>query len=160
MRILISIRQTGTCIWPITTASKNRYKCRFRRYRETDLSYLEQKLKSNKKRTIKDRVLWPDDVEAEELAVDKMIEPCLFNNYRRMSFWNRVTNERMTVDFDLNYRRPGQEKSVRLDRLFIVELKRFGKIYGSRFVRLAKEYGSTPKSISKFCLGRMPYRQR
>lgn len=85
----------------------NRYKCRLRRYRETDMTYLEIKQKTNRGRTVKNRVPWQADTEHYPSWANgsKVIEPSLYVNYRRLSFWNRKTNERLTVDFDLNYRK-------------------------------------------------------
>jgi hypothetical protein len=131
----------------------SRHKCRFRRYHETDLSYLEIKLKTNKLRTIKNRIPWHAEGPVQTLQNEEPIEPSLYVNYRRVTLWNHDTRERLTLDYDVYYRRPGQEKTVRLADVFIAELKREGKVYGSRFVRAAKAYGFTPQSFSKYCIG-------
>ncbi len=133
----------------------NRYKCRLRRYVETDMSYLEIKQKNNRGRTIKNRMPWQADEEHYPAwaSGSQPVEPSLYVNYRRLCFWNRKNNERLTVDFDLNYRRPGEEKAVRLDDVFIAELKREGNVFGSPFVRSAKAHGYTLQPISKYCLG-------
>lgn len=131
----------------------NRYKYRFRRYLETETSYLEIKLKNNRNRTVKTRTRWHSD-EPMQVMQDKVpVEPRLYVNYRRIGLWNRTTDERLTLDFDVSWRRPGHEKVVRLPHLFIAELKRDGKFYGSPFVRKAKDYGYRPKAMSKYCAG-------
>jgi hypothetical protein len=131
----------------------NRHKCRFRRYHETDTSYLEIKFKSNKLRTVKNRIPWHAEQPAPALENHETVQPSLYVNYRRITLWNRASNERLTLDFDLHYCRPGQDNTVRLPKLLIAELKRDGKVYGSKFVRRAKDYGFTPQSFSKYCVG-------
>ena len=137
----------------------SRYKCRLRRYRETDLSYLEIKQKNNLGRTVKNRVPWQEDTKLYPKwdlgsgTGSQVMGPSLYVNYRRLSFWNCKTNERLTVDFDINYRRPDQERGVRLSNVFIAELKREGNVFGSSFVRAAKQHGFNPQPISKYCLG-------
>ena len=115
----------------------NRYKCRHRHYRETDVAYLKVKLKNNRDRTVKERISWPSDESIDWLRDAEPMVAALYVNYRRISLWNRDTNERMTVDFDLHFRRPLEANLVRLQEVFIVELKREGKMYGSPFVRRA-----------------------
>jgi hypothetical protein len=132
---------------------RNRHKCRFRRYHETDISFLEIKLKSNKRRTVKNRMPWRQDEPRAQVLHELAVEPSLYVNYRRISLWNRDTNERLTLDFDLHFCRPQQGRVVRLADIFIAELKREGKVYGSPFVRRAKDYGYTPQSMSKYCVG-------
>jgi len=131
----------------------SRHKCRFRRYHETDMSYLEIKLKSNKLRTIKNRIPWLAEEPLQALQDEAPVVPSLYVNYRRVTLWNHATSERLTLDYDIHFRRPSQEKIVRLADVFIAELKREGKVYGSKFVKTAKEYGYTPHSFSKYCIG-------
>lgn len=131
----------------------SRHKCRFRRYHETDMSYLEIKLKNNKLRTIKTRIPWHAEEPLHALPDEAPVEPSLYVNYRRVTLWNHAAGERLTLDYDIHYQRPGQQNIVRLADVFIAELKREGKVYGSHFVRRAKEYGFTPQSFSKYCVG-------
>ena len=131
----------------------NRYKYRFRRYLETDKSYLEIKLKNNRNRTVKTRIPWHNDKPTEVMQDKVPVAPSLYVNYRRISLWNRTTDERLTLDFDLHWQRPGQNKVVTLPHLFVAELKRDGNVYGSPFVRQAKKYGYRPKAMSKYCVG-------
>ena len=104
-------------------------------------------------RTIKNRILWQSEEPIEVLPNDVAVEPSLYVNYRRTTLWNRATDERLTLDYDLHYRRPQQQNTVRLAGIFVAELKREGKVYGSPFVRRAKDYGFTPVSFSKYCAG-------
>jgi hypothetical protein len=131
----------------------NRYKYRFRRYLETDMSYLEFKLKNNRNRTVKTRTRWHSEKPIEVMQDKVAVEPSLYVNYRRISLWNRATDERLTLDFDLRWCRPGQDNEVCLQHLFIAELKRDGKVSGSPFLRVAKNYGYRPNAMSKYCIG-------
>ncbi|MBT4519937.1 MAG: polyphosphate polymerase domain-containing protein [Halieaceae bacterium] len=131
----------------------NRRKLRFRRYHETDISYLEVKLKNNKQRTVKTRILWDDEKSVDVPTLNAQMEARLYVNYRRITLWNRLTDERLTLDYDLHFLRPGQGKAVQLSKYFIAEIKREGKVYGSSFFRNAKNYGFTPLPISKYCVG-------
>lgn len=131
----------------------NRYKYRFRRYLETDTSYLEVKLKNNRDRTVKTRTRWKTDQPTEVLQDKLPVEPSLYVSYRRISLWNRTTDERLTLDVDIRWRRPEQDNAVFLQGMFIAELKRDGKVSGSPFVRMAKNYGYRPESMSKYCAG-------
>ena len=132
---------------------RNRHKCRFRRYAETDIAFLEIKFKSNKLRTVKERMPWPSDEPGNAVSAGLPVEPSLYINYRRITLWNRLTNERLTLDYDLHFRRPQQDRLVRLEDICIAELKREGKMYGSPFVRRAKSYGYKPQAVSKYCIG-------
>jgi hypothetical protein len=131
----------------------NRYKCRYRRYRETDLGYLEIKKKNNRNRTVKNRMPWNSDEPTTVMRDEPPVAPSLYVNYRRTSLWNRATDERLTLDWDLCYRRPTSTRVERLRHVFIAELKREGNVYRSPFVRKAKAYGYTPKGMSKYCVG-------
>jgi hypothetical protein len=131
----------------------NRHKFRLRRYHETDISYFEKKFKTNKDRTVKERINCADAGPIEVVLEEALVKPSLYVNYRRLTLWNRTVNERLTLDYDLCYRRPEQNKVVRLNTLLIAELKRFGKANGSPFVKSAKDHGFTPQTFSKYCIG-------
>jgi hypothetical protein len=131
----------------------NRHKFRLRHYLETDISYFEKKCKTNKNRTVKERVPCIISEPTEVSVDDNSVIPSLYVNYRRITLWNRVVNERLTLDYDLYYRRPMQQQGIHLDRLLIAELKRFGKANGSPFLKYSKKHGLTPQSFSKYCMG-------
>lgn len=131
----------------------NRCKYRYRRYHETNIAFLETKLKNNKQRTVKHRIPCTDRGPIEALHVAMPLDASLYVNYRRITLWNRASNERLTLDYDLCYRRPEQKLKVNLADFFIVEVKRAGKIYGSPFVRRIKGHGYVPQSFSKYCVG-------
>ena len=135
-----------------------RSKYRLRRYAETDTSFLEIQHKESRRRTAKERFAWPlqSDQEGPDpalLARLERYEPALYVNYRRMSFWNTDSGDRLTVDFDLRFQRCDSDETARLPEEFVVELKRTGKFHGSTFFRRAKSYGFLPQAFSKYCVG-------
>ena len=172
---VLRVEDTPICTYEITyfdtpqlshyhahhNGQRSRCKYRFRRYLQTDSAFLEVKLKNNKSRTIKQRYPWQaagndealDDLRAQLGDQFDSYQPSLLVNYRRMSFWNQLNGDRLTVDFDLHYQRPGAPEGVRLPDVFIAELKRLGKFHGSPFFRRAKSYGYLPGKFSKYCVG-------
>lgn len=143
----------------------NRHKVRYRRYVETDTEFLEIKFKTNKKRTIKERVLLNRLVnlaaeQGQEFAEEVLSEqeaqnllPCLHVNYRRATLMNKTGQERLTFDFDLRYRAINSGRQYRLKDLVIVENKRFGKLRDSPFLAIAKDNRFKSSSFSKYCIG-------
>jgi len=131
----------------------NRHKFRLRRYHETDISYFEKKFKTNKNRTVKERISCAEDRSSDIRVEEDSVKPSLYVNYRRLTLWNHAANERLTLDYDLCYRRPEKTKVARLDGLLIAELKRHGKANGSPFVKTAKDFGFSPQTFSKYCTG-------
>ena len=131
----------------------NRHKFRLRRYHETDIAYFEKKFKTNKGRTVKERVNCKDVQSGGIVVEEEIVKPSLYVNYRRVTLWNHAANERLTLDYDLCYRRPERAKVATLDGLLIAELKRHGNASDSPFVKTAKDCGFSPKTFSKYCTG-------
>lgn len=139
----------------------NRYKIRQRSYVETDTAYLEVKFKSNKGRTIKERIknlkvsdTWSENEIAfleKKLPFDPMtLKPCLWVNYSRITLVNKQSAERVTIDLGLNFASDTDEQ--RFDNLVIAEVKQ-EKRQVSRFLEVMKELKIKQGSISKYCLG-------
>lgn len=138
-----------------------RIKLRHRRYRESETAFLDLKRKNNKRRTLKSRVPCADGQESffidsellpRELRSAKW-SPSLDVNYRRISLWNPVTADRLTIDFDIRYQSPDGQRSATISQIFVAELKRQGKLSSSRFYREAKTFSYLPTSFSKYCVG-------
>ena len=139
----------------------NRYKIRHRSYVETNTSYLEVKFKSNKGRTVKERIKHPtassswDETEKsfleKKLPFDPMtLKPCLWVNYSRITLVNKQTAERVTIDIGINFASETDEQ--RFDNLVIAEVKQ-EKRQRSRFLEVMKELKIKQGSISKYCMG-------
>jgi len=132
----------------------NRHKLRFRRYKET-------KLKTNKSRTIKQRIsIKEDDQENIISFLNEQIHstkgsfsPKLFNNYHRMTFMNLRTKEKITVDFNLSFENPDNSMRYHIDDYFIVEVKTKDKVHHADFFQYCKKKGIRENRFSKYCMG-------
>lgn len=140
----------------------NRFKFRSRRYVESNLHFFEVKFKNNKGRTIKDRIKRPEIVhqisdKSEELVrsispVDpQTLKAKLWVNYLRMTFVNKHSQERLTIDTELLFK--DSHKTVDYKGLVIAEVKQGSGRDKSPFIDLMKKYSILQKSISKYCLG-------
>jgi len=150
----------------------NRRKVRYRRYVESNLGFMEVKLKNNKRRTIKKRV--PMDciktndrrvkdfvnrclIEGEKSEVlspqESLLNTSLFVNYRRITLLNKHHQERLTIDVDLHFQCSQSNNSRQLEELFIVEVKRDAKQQSSSFSKVIKQLALKPINFSKYCMG-------
>ena len=131
----------------------NRYKYRYRHYLETDVGFLEMKVKTNKRRTLKRRIPWRCDYPIELPDAYSTLVANLYVNYRRITLWNRDTQERLTLDYDIFYRRLDAERKVALPDIVIAELKSADHIKRSAFLEQMKVLHYYPQSVSKYCIG-------
>ena len=139
----------------------NRQKLRFRRYKESDLGVLETKLKTNKSRTIKQRIAVNEDKQKDiNSFINKQIysttgnlSPKLFNNYHRMTFAHLQKKEKVTIDFNLSFENPDNSLRYHIDDYFVVEVKSKEKIHRSEFSLYCKENGIRKNRFSKYCMG-------
>lgn len=140
----------------------NRYKVRSREYIESQLSFLEVKHKTNKKRTVKSRVTTPSLVteisgEPAHFVGDvcpfesETLHPKLWNRYTRMTFVNLHSPERLTIDIGLTFEWEG--KTVGLPGIVIVEVKRPAFNAPSPFVAWAQSRHLRGNAFSKYCVG-------
>lgn len=139
----------------------NRYKIRHRTYVDSNTGFLEVKFKSNKSRTIKERIKkvltplsWePDTMEflQNKLPFDPAtLKPVLWVNYKRITLVSNNLTERVTIDVDLEFI---SDNIVRkMENLVIAEVKQDRK-NPSAFLACMKEKHIRVGSISKYCLG-------
>lgn len=146
---------------------KTRYKIRFRRYLDSDgLTFLEIKHKNNKGTTRKKRVKMPDiESGIGEQAANfilkntpynpEILYPGIWVNYSRMTFINKFSQERLTIDTNLTYKNANNSdtNSVTFNELVIAEAKREKAASISQFIRLVRKTGVREGSISKYCFG-------
>ncbi len=138
----------------------NRYKVRHRSYVDSNIGFLEVKFKNNKGRTIKDRIKnnevllqWTE--EARHFLAKKTpylpdtLVPNLWVNYSRITLVNKTSNERLTIDLNLEFIKGDREKSMK--SLVIAEVKQ-EKNQPSRFKELMKQLRIREGSISKYCM--------
>lgn len=139
---------------------RNRYKIRFRKYTNTSVSFLEIKHKNNKGRTIKKRIESTTEkvfnaemiyfLEASSPFGLSDIQENLGVNYHRMTFVNRISNERLTIDINLHFEANGQE--ISFPKIAVVEIKQ-EQLRGSPIVDILRKYNLREGSLSKYCLG-------
>jgi hypothetical protein len=139
----------------------NRYKIRHRSYVESDIGFLEVKFKSNKGRTVKDRIKkkdvpfsWEADTEAflkEMIPFDpQSLKPVIWVNYSRLTLVSKANAERLTIDLDLEFVQGDVKKN--LSELVIAEVKQ-EKRKASPFLKVMKQLHIREGSISKYCMG-------
>lgn len=139
----------------------NRYKIRHRTYVDSNTGYLEVKFKSNKGRTIKDRIKkvitpmnWEKD--SSDFLISKLpfnpdeLKPALWVNYKRITLVSDQLTERVTIDVDLEFVR--ENKVHKMENLLIAEVKQ-DKKNSSAFLAKMKQMHIREGSISKYCLG-------
>ncbi len=141
---------------------QNRYKMRYRRYANTDKSFFEIKLKTNKGRTIKTRTpvpgIYPNLVEQATKLLEQAsppapteLIPVIWIAYSRITLVSRNFSERVTIDFGLNFHTP--ENAVHWDSLCILEVKQGSATRHSRISEVLKQMHHYPQSLSKYCVG-------
>jgi len=140
-----------------------RQKIRMRKYLDSDLSFFEIKLKNNKGRTDKQRIVIPDighilPNDAIELVENWMphinhedLIPVMHSEFHRMTFVAKTIPERMTIDTGLVYRL--KDKSKALKNLVVAELKQSVFNPRSPFFRELRKWSVRPTGMSKYCIG-------
>lgn len=140
----------------------DRYKVRSRAYVESNLAFFEVKHKTNKKRTIKNR-MQTEEMQTKvnrETAVflnrhypyeAAALLPVLWNSFTRITLVSRYRPERVTLDMDLVSQR-GNVRAA-LMGIVIAEVKREGFTLDSDFIRQMRNLRIQPTPISKYCLG-------
>ena len=140
----------------------DRYKVRSREYTDSNLSFLEVKHKTNKGRTIKDRIRTNQPVSrvTQEVAPwlngvypygSQALEPKLWNTFTRITLVSMYCCERVTLDIDLSFYT--SEKAVSLDNVAVVEVKMDSNNRGSAFLSQMRKQKIHPSGFSKYCLG-------
>ena len=142
----------------------NRYKVRCRTYVEQDKSFLEVKLKNNKKRTIKTRIavqqagvnvlkqqqqfLKQNGISEVEQSIE--VQEC---HYQRIAFANEQSGERLTLDFDLSFIDPEHGQQVKIEDFVIIELKQNVFNRHSNLFKLLRKRHLRACNFSKYCIG-------
>lgn len=140
----------------------DRYKVRSREYLESGLSFLEVKHKTQKDRTIKDRLSTEEPVfrlnnDSEKwlngiLPCDSQaLEPKLWNTFTRITLVGKNDCERVTVDINLAFY--ANANSTNLDGISVVEVKRDEQCQPSPFLSLMRSQKVMPQGFSKYCIG-------
>jgi hypothetical protein len=138
----------------------SRFKVRFRKYVESNLVFLEIKHKF-KGRTLKSRIK-VDEIPTELTEKQKEfiqsvipkeheLKPVMWNSFHRMTLVNKVENERLTLDFNINFKWENHRQTF--NNLIIAELKQESVNRNSAFFALMKSKSIRPYRLSKYCIG-------
>lgn len=142
----------------------NRQKLRFRTYVASDLQFLEVKTKNNHGRTKKKRIQVPGQevTEVREKADEFLeglvhkhlddIHPTVQNHFHRITLVNYGKTERLTIDFDVEFRNFETDSKKETGQLVIIELKRDGNVY-SPILDMLRVLRIKPSGFSKYCIG-------
>jgi hypothetical protein len=140
---------------------RNRYKIRYRKYVESDLTFLEIKFKNNKKRTVKNRMIVPgiESSLSEDSAhfineisgIDYEVLNVLRNDFSRITLVNEELQERLTLDMSLKFSAFGGV--AEMGDVIICELKQEKAKRNSPFLSAVKNHVHRPMRISKYCMG-------
>ena len=141
----------------------NRYKIRRRKYKQSEISFLELKFKTNKGQTKKKRI--PTNFENQEFSSKEKLfisentpfgapelQLSLANDFDRLTLVNKNFNERCTLDFSLKFSINGRVKT--LDDLVIVEIKTEGKPIDSPLAKALFKRRIRSSGFSKYCVGK------
>ena len=146
----------------------SRYKIRCRNYMDIGQIFFEVKCKTNKKKTIKERMPLSGSQIRPELSQDAMafareclgrknrhlvddIRPSLWTGYHRMTIANPLNQARVTFDVNLTF--SDGSRCLALNHLAIVEFKYFRALIHPEFFQLLKKQHILPVRFSKYCMG-------
>jgi hypothetical protein len=139
-----------------------RYKVRSREYLDTKDAFLEVKYKTNKNRTIKQRLdvsnplsnindeaeVWLDAVYPSNSS---LLEAKVLNTFTRVTFVNKDCCERVTVDMDIRFF--NADHSSILNGIAIAEVKSDSHNNKSIFKSQMRTWHIQPDGFSKYCVG-------
>lgn len=139
----------------------HRCKVRFREYLGSDLAFLEVKRKTGGGRTDKARMRVPgipselspelNAFVAKASGREEALVPTLWNHFTRYTLVNRHSPERLTLDVDLRFSTPSDQKA--LGPIVVAELKQGRADRNSPFVQAMRRYHIRPAGMSKYCIG-------
>ncbi len=141
-----------------------RYKIRYRKYEINGDSFLEIKMRTNKNRIIKWRIEnnlqsggfdeQADNFISEYLPVrSSSLTPVLINRFNRITMVGKDSDERITLDYDINFTDPVSGLYTEMPYLAVVEMKKPGFSLFSPFNTLVKQMKIYPDGFSKYCTG-------
>ncbi len=142
--------------------ARNRYKVRSRQYVDSRVTFLEVKHKTNKRHTVKSRLLTGELITGMnrcslEFLRDKCpynaieLVPTLWNTYSRITLASKTRCERVTLDLGLAFSWLGRR--AELPAVVVAEVKRDGSSHDSDFMTLMRQMGMRKTAFSKYCVG-------
>jgi hypothetical protein len=141
-----------------------RHKIRYRKYEINGDSFLEIKMRSNKNRILKWRIestFQPDLYDENALAFMKeylpvdssLLTPVLINRFNRITVAGKDSDERITLDYNINFTDPVTGLFTEMPYLAVVEMKKPAFSHHSLFNSMVKQMNIHPEGFSKYCTG-------
>ncbi len=142
----------------------NRYKFRYRSYVESGITFFEVKHKSNKGRTIKNRIPKPkilttlDPTDRDHISEftpinPQSLEPSIWIYFRRITLVSKTDEERVTIDLDLSFKNVNTGEITEAPDLAVFEVKQPRFSRKSVVISKLHHFRVYPVRISKYCLG-------
>lgn len=142
----------------------NRYKVRQREYLCSGDRFLEVKFKNNKGETIKSRrptstalntICQEDALFLPQYSPYNKNEltPVLNNHFKRITLVSNHRPERLTIDVNLEFDRPGSDATSQFHHLAIIEVKRERDNKKSDVIDILQDERIKPSGFSKYCMG-------
>ncbi|MGE5394174.1 MAG: polyphosphate polymerase domain-containing protein [Candidatus Saccharibacteria bacterium] len=142
---------------------RNRYKIRVRQYVQSNYNFLEVKFKTNKGRTIKERIKRNELFsELKGIDIDFLkdtcpyspfdLQPKIWSTFKRITLVDKNFSERVTIDTFLGFK--NQDKEVILDNLVVVEVKQDKSNKTALITQVLSAYKIRQQGFSKYCIGR------
>ncbi len=163
MRYTSQYFDTATCRFFIDhhNGKAKRAKVRIRTYVDSEVSFLEIKLKNAKGVTSKYRVpfepterAWSSEARdflARTIPGVGDLHPTIGNHFRRMTLVDTRRSERVTIDWDMSSRL--EDVVLRHPNLVVIEVKQEGLDRHAPIMTVLKTIGARPYRVSKYCLG-------
>jgi len=141
----------------------NRYKIRLRQYVQTQINFLEVKFKTNKGRTIKQRIVRNDfNPVFDQKELDFLrkfspfngseLKPQIRSKFNRITMVNNEFTERITIDMFPGFE--NNKKEITLEKLVIIEVKQSNDNKSAKIKDILKVMRIPEQSFSKYCIGR------
>lgn len=141
----------------------NRHKIRKRKYVSTNSSFLEVKFKTNKKVTVKNRVVAAFEktnflpveinfIKHETQYSGENLLPVLNNKFKRLTLIHKDKLDRCTIDISPVFW--NENNALNIADLAIFELKRGNSLKSSPIVTILRNLKIRQRGMSKYCTGR------
>jgi hypothetical protein len=149
--------------------NRKRFKVRFRKYSSSNKSFFEIKIKNNKNRTVKKRMLVNEmnkhlgkqegNLVSEIIGLPpNQLTPTLNILFSRITLADNSFNERLTIDTNLSVKNGTCGKIF--DQLAISEIKQKKYNPKSDFVQILRNLKIPEMRFSKYCMGMLHVNKR
>ncbi len=141
----------------------NRAKVRFREYIDSQVCFLEIKRKNAKGKTVKKRIkvaqMEKQLSEEQNFFVQDQLKGigqlryCHENFFHRITMVGKTIKERITIDFDLEFKNENESIKDKTKNIVIAEVKQEKLNRRSFFYNLMRRYRIRSSGMSKYCVG-------